>query len=535
MNSALEIAGTDTQIDVTSAGDGCKFLMTRYVRAAAHALAIGGVVLLGSCGGGGGGSHAPPPVGYTAGVYPVSSSVKNQCAAPIGAGSTATENNWLRSWTNELYLWYAEAPDLNPNNTATTAAYFDLMKTSAVTPSGQPKDKFHFTYPTATWEALSQSGVDVGYGAAWDIVGANVFVAYTDPNTVATTNGIVRGAQVITVDGVDLATVSTQAGVDVINAGLFPSALAQMHSFRIIDPGVTTPRGVTMTSANITAAPVQNAHVIPNTTVGYMLFNDHHATAEKALFDAVTQLKALNITDLVLDIRYNLGGYLDIASELAYMIADPALTVGKTFELTVFNDKHPTTDPVTGQPITPMGFHSNSLGFGATPPAGTALPNLGLTSVYVLTGPDTCSASESVINSLRGVGINVIQIGSTTCGKPYGFHPTDNCGTTYFSIQFKGVNQMVFGDYPDGFSPMNTSANAGVLVPGCSVADDLSHALGDPNEFRLAAALAYRTTPGTCPPATGAFKQMQIVGAPPSRADGTVPKSPWHQNRIYRH
>src|SRR5258706_14448633 len=142
------------------------------------------------------------------------------------------------------------------------------------------------------------------------------------------------------------------------------------------------------------------------------------------------------------------------------MIAATTFTAGETFELTVFNDKHPTTDPVTGQPITPMGFHSTSLGFGATPPAGTALPNLDLSSVYVLTGPDTCSASESVINSLRGVGVNVIQIGSTTCRKPDGFYPNDTCGTTYFSIQFKGVNQMVFGDYPDGFSPMNTPANA---------------------------------------------------------------------------
>ena len=34
--------------------------------------------------------------------------------------------------------------------------------------------------------------------------------------------------------------------------------------------------------------------------------------------------------------------------------------------------------------------------------------------------------------------VQVFQIGSTTCGKPYGFYPQDNCGTTYFSIQFQG-------------------------------------------------------------------------------------------------
>ena len=73
-------------------------------------------------------------------------------------------------------------------------------------------------------------------------------------------------------------------------------------------------------------------------------------------------------------------------------------------------------------------------------------------------------------------------IGGTTCGKPYGFFPQDNCGTTYFAIQFQGVNQQGFGDYGDGFAPT------------CAVADDFGHALGDPAEGRLAAALSFRST-----------------------------------------
>ena len=63
------------------------------------------------------------------------------------------ENNWLRSWTNDLYLWFDEVVDRNPA-LFTTPAYFDLLKTTATTPSGNPKDKFHFTYDTAAWVAL---------------------------------------------------------------------------------------------------------------------------------------------------------------------------------------------------------------------------------------------------------------------------------------------------------------------------------------------------------------------------------------------
>ena len=126
--------------------------------------------------------------------------------------------------------------------------------------------------------------------------------------------------------------------------------------------------------------------------------------------------------------------------------------------------------------------------------------------MYIITGPGTCSASESIINGLRGVGVQVYLIGSTTCGKPYGFYPTDNCGTTYFTIQFRGENDAGFGDYTDGFSPANTTANVGTTVAGCSVADDFSHELGDPAEGRIAAALSLRASNNSaagCPAASG--------------------------------
>ena len=92
----------------------------------------------------------------------------------------------------------------------------------------------------------------------------------------------------------------------------------------------------------------------------------------------------------------------------------------------------------------------------------------------------------------------------TTCGKPYGFFPQDNCGITYFSIQFQGVNQQGFGDYGDGFAPT------------CAVADDFGHALGDPAEARLAAALALRSG-GGCPAASkaeSARQKAEAAGAP---------------------
>jgi hypothetical protein len=297
-----------------------------------------------------------------------------------------------------------------------------------------------------------------------------------------------------------------------------------------------TTRTMTMTSAQVTLNPVPIARTIstPSGPVGYLVFHDHIATSEAALINAINTLRAQNIVDLILDIRYNGGGYLDIASALAYMIGG-SMTAGQAFERLTFNDKHPNTNPVTGQPLTATPFHTTGR-FGSS--NGTPLPTLNLPQprVYVLTGPNTCSASEAIINGLRGVNVDVYQIGSTTCGKPYGFYAQDNCGTTYFSIQFQGNNAKGFGAYSDGFSPNNTSGIAGERLPGCSVADDFDSALGDPAEARLAAALTFRdgnNQPSACPAATGfAPGVLTKLGQPLHIADGVMLKSPVRENRI---
>ena len=100
--------------------------------------------------------------------------------------------------------------------------------------------------------------------------------------------------------------------------------------------------------------------------VGYLTFNDHIATAEAELVNAIESLRDSNVTDLILDLRYNGGGYLDIANELAYMIAGPNATSGRTFELQQFNDKHPSVNPVTGASLLPRSFHNEAQGFSVT-------------------------------------------------------------------------------------------------------------------------------------------------------------------------
>ena len=449
--------------------------------------------------------------GWVDGRFEPASRFKDFCANPRTStgdavfpdmpGETLDENNWLRSWSNDIYLWYDEIVDRDPA-LHSTPEYFDLLRTFAKTPSGNDKDRFHFTYSTEEWEALSRSGTSVGYGAHVVLLSRRppreAVVAYVEPASPALEAGWARGARILEIDGADLVNGSTQADVDALNAGLFPAEAGESHEFVVQDLGAEAPRTVTLRATAVTSDPVQHVKTLDTDQgpVGYLLFNDFIATAEQELIDAVNQLAAAGIADLVLDLRYNGGGYLDIASQLAFMIAGPSAAQGRTFEALQFNDKHRQFNPVTGRILEPTLFHNTTLGFSA--PADEPLPSLNLPRVFVLTGGGTCSASESVINSLRGIDIEVVQAGDTTCGKPYGFYPTGNCGTTYFTIQFRGVNNKGFGDYADGFSPANIATRAGVELPGCSVPDDFEHGFGDPAEARFNAALRYRAL-GQCP------------------------------------
>jgi len=509
-------------------------------RGAVLAVALWGI---GGCGGGGGDGPAgsAPSNDFRPGVFQPSSSFANQCASPRAgtsdrSGSTFAENMFLRSWTNELYLWYSEVPDRDPTG-STTADYFNVLKTPATTASGRPKDQFHFTYSTAVWEQLSQSGVEIGYGVQW-VVLANapprkVVAAYVEPGTPAANANLSRGAEILLADGVDLVNGTGANLANQLNAALFPSTAGQ-HTFQIREVSGAV-RNITMNARAITHTPVLDSRVLDasGVPVGYLVFNDHIATAEAQLVSAINSFRSQGVQELILDLRYNGGGFLDIASELSYMIGG-TMTVGQTFERLVFNDKNPNTNPITGQPLTPTPFHTTARGFSLA--AGTPLPTLNLSRVYVITGNNTCSASESIINSLRGVGVQVYQIGSTTCGKPYGFYPQNNCGTTYFSIQFEGRNAQGFGTCPDGFTPVNSPDAGSVDLPGCSVRDDFTRALGDPLEARLSATLGFIASNNqVCPAATGVAPD----GAFSSKATlsgevGEMHKSPARMNRIFR-
>lgn len=241
--------------------------------------------------------------------------------------------------------------------------------------------------------------------------------------------------------------------------------------------------------------------------VGYILFNDHDVGAQDALIAAFESLRSAGVSDLVLDMRYNTGGFLYVAQAAASMVTGPK-NDGRIFEQLRYNKKR------QAQSAASVFVYSSRVQTAETVyPTGRALPQLDLQRLYVLTSGQTCSASESIINSLRGIDIDVVLVGGTTCGKPYGFQRKDNCGLAFYAIEFQGYNAKNFGDYTSGFRAT------------CPVADNLTTPLGDRAEPLLATALHHIDT-GSCPAAATGLGGLLAQGQPRGSRQFTPAESP---------
>jgi hypothetical protein len=371
-------------------------------------------LLLVGCGGGGGGGQATPS---NAALQP-SSSLAGIC-------TLEGQKDFLRSYMNEVYLWYNEIPSVNPADYTSITAYMSALLVRTPDAAGLPKDRF---------------------------------------------------SAVLTTEGANALQASALAGQSIEPA--LQADVTRLLSSHL--PGGSVPLTQVVTSPG-------------GRRVGYVLFNDHHEGAQDAMIAAIDNLKTSAVQDLVLDMRYNSGGYLYVAQAVASMVTGPQ-NDGRVFEQLRYNDKRDAESRAGVFRLSTVVQVPESASY----PRGYPLPQLSLPRVYILSSGLTCSASESVVNGLRGVDVEVILVGDTTCGKPYGFQRRDNCGYAFFPIEFQGYNAKGFGDYTTGFGPT------------CRVADDTSTALGASNEPLLTAALSHADT-GSCPPGTATSSRLQSL------------------------
>lgn len=170
-----------------------------------------------------------------------------------------------------------------------------------------------------------------------------------------------------------------------------------------------------------------------STKLGYLVFNSFVNNSEAELNTAFGDFASAGVEELILDLRYNSGGFVTIAQQLAQHIGGTNLD-NHVFAKYVHNDLQASKD---------ITYYFNQ---------HNQERNLNLNRVVVLTSSETCSASELVVNSLNPF-IEVILIGEETCGKPYGMYFKQIGAWSVSAVNFQVFNAVDESNYTDGFTP----------------------------------------------------------------------------------
>ncbi len=273
-------------------------------------------------------------------------------------------------------------------------------------------------------------------------------VAAVTPGSPADKARLKRGDLISRVDGTALTTDAA------LNKGWEKLMTTESGTVRVALYDINTDK--TGSDISITAAPYDDNPIwvrktldLPNKVkVGYLCYMSFNAGFEDpddskstphydlALIYAFEEFRKEGIDELVLDLRYNGGGHVVSSAVLATLIAGDAYK-GKVYASTTYNaDRKSETADVYKLGV--AQYNKTSPEYRHDPIAKALASALGLMRVYVLCTGNTASASELVVNGLRGLGFEVHLIGSTTNGKNVGMEPREK----------------VFGDYTYDFSPI---------------------------------------------------------------------------------
>lgn len=214
---------------------------------------------------------------------------------------------------------------------------------------------------------------------------------------------------------------------------------------------------------------LDSIYTINEKRIGYFIYDQFESSTDVA--QITIRLKNLGIDELILDLRYNPGGYVSTSKYLASMLA-PKESLGKLYQLQRYNDIQTKEKMDNGE----SGVDSVFLDKGFI----TIDRNLDLKRLVVLTTKNTASASESLIIGLRPY-MDVVTIGTTSCGKDVGSY-------TIADNRYKYQLQPITFRY---YNALNDSTPTTGIIPDLEVADDLNHERGDVNEALLKTAINY--------------------------------------------
>jgi carboxyl-terminal processing protease len=413
-------------------------------------------------------------------------------------------NNWILSNMQYFYYWTDDIPN-STNKSLAPDAYFESLLS----------DQDRFSWIQENYQELLDALQGVTKEAGFEFVlyndsntPGNVIaqLLYVKPNSPASTAQLKRGD------------VITQINNQTLTVSNYQSLLRELATnYTITYRPINIETESFGSTTTLSLSPVEYAenpnflHTVfteGEHKIGYYVYNlfstgtvagsSEYNNEMDAIF---ADFKAQNITELVLDLRFNSGGAETATRNLASLIA-PNVTVDDVFAKREYNEQinnELLSDPEFGAEFFLTKFLSKSQNIGSQ-----------LTRMYVLTGSRTASASELLINGLKPYLSDIFLIGEQTVGKNVGSISIDdeeNSSNTWGMqpIVVKVFNVNNQSDYSDGFAPnILDEDNSLYLYP-----------LGDSRERLLSIALQQITGIATAPQLRVAYERNRrtVIGS----------------------
>jgi carboxyl-terminal processing protease len=416
------------------------------------------------------------------GVFAFLVSCREKNVVPVGNPADTEVNNWIYDNMKTWYFWNDKlpgSPDFNPE----PQNFFQsiLYKYDAtLRPDG---DRFSWLQESADDLRASLSGETTSPGLEYRIIryasgGDDVFgiVTYAIKGSPAEKAGFGRGDLFTHINGQKLTVGNYYALLTTGND-------AKVFTMGTLDADkkvVSSPVTRSVAPSLIQADPVyfDTIFVKGDKRVGYLVYHQfipgpngsNTNTYDQELEKVFANFKSKNVNELVIDFRYNRGGYVSSATQIASLIGKG--TSDK--DVFYYKEYNKTVTPNLEKQYGKDYFHDNFL---------TKSQNIGanLNRVFFLTSTSTASASELVINGLKPF-MNLFLIGGKTTGKNVGsITLSDKSKRIKWGIQpivSRSSNSLRSSDYTAGFIPDVAKTEGTQLYP-----------YGDPRDPLLGEAL----------------------------------------------
>ncbi len=357
-------------------------------------------------------------------------------------------NKWINDVMKEVYLWLAEMR----TPIATTSDPEDYFESLL----NRPTDRFSVIYPDYQQLINSLNGISLEAGYEFTLYresasNNNVIaeITYIKKNSPAASAGMTRGDRITRINGTQMTLENFRTVLGLIDK---PHTLNTLR-FNESNGSFMAQPEISLTPVELPENPnfLDSVYTVNGEKIGYVVYHffapgpGNNSTAYDQEMDGIfADFKTKGIQHLVLDFRYNGGGFVSSAVNLASLIA-PSVKSTDIFSKTKYNSFLMQFDNLKNVQ-TPFREKAQNLG-----------RILKGNRVYVLTSTRTASASELIINGLKPY-MDVFIIGDKTTGKNVGsvpFEDDENPANKYgmLPIVSRSFNSLDQSEYTNGFLP----------------------------------------------------------------------------------